>query len=196
MVKSPKIHNAKGITLSELLISAVIVGIVMLGVVSADFAIQKFYRDSSSGAVSGFNAIAMLNNISNTAYRATGSFTNSSGISDPGILVDTSIATANGASGVGAKTFCIRTTDNPPWQCYYRDDDGYLYYCSKNSATICTLSDTKVRLERLTSMSASFVSNTNVGSQSCIFTISLTVPDTDSTTKTYTAKISPPNHRL
>lgn len=187
------LSDKNAITLSELLIATVIVGIIMLGVVSADFAIQKFYKDSSTGAVTGFNTIAMINNINNAAFNAVGSITP---VADKGILIDTSIT--GGLDSVAANTFCFRTTQNPPWQCYSGLLDASnvlnLYSCSKNSASSCATTDTK--LAPITSVQASFTVVTTAGSQRCLFTVTLQVPDTNNTTKTYVSSISPPNHRL
>lgn len=186
--------NNRGITLPELLIATVIIGIIMLGVVSADYAIQKFYTDSSKGAVSGFNTIALINHITAVAREAQGSFTNPA---DKGILIDTSIT--GGLDTVAVNTLCIRFTETGPnnWQCYSRltagDGFNYLYTC-KNNGSICATTDEQ--LARVNTIEASFASNTNTNTQSCLFTLRLQVPDTDSTTKTYLTSITPANHRL
>ena len=196
-----KNNNAQGITLTELIIAMVIVGIIMMGIVSADFAIQKFYKDSSTGAVAGFNTIAMINNISTAAFSAEGSFTNPT---DKGILIDTTIT--NGTDDLGANTFCIKTNrTGVPWECYSAILDASvtpvlnLYSCTRNSpvnnATICL--NTENKLAPITSISsAQFSLVTTAGIQRCLFTFQLQVPDTSSTTKIYSASITPPKHRL
>ncbi len=184
----------KAITLSELMIAMVIVGIIMLGVVSADYAIQKFYTNSSKGAVSGFNAIAMMDNITAVALTATGT------MADPGIQVDSTILdNSGGGTGytIGNNTFCIRSQVNP-WQCYTtiaaNGTTTYLYNCTKANPANCADTDTKIA--QITSMTAKFVLVPTQGTQSLLFTFTLTVPDTDTTTKTYSTSVTPPNHRL
>jgi prepilin-type N-terminal cleavage/methylation domain-containing protein len=190
-----KQYNNRGITLPELLIATFIVGIIMLGVVSADYAIQKFYADSSKGAVSGFKTIALINHISAVARNAQGSFTNPS---NRGILIDTSIV--GGGDLVALNTLCIRFAENGPnnWQCYSRltaaDTFNYLYTCLKSNAAICATTDEQ--LARVNTIEASFTSNTNENTQRCLFTLTLKVPETDTTTKTYLTSITPTNHRL
>lgn len=190
--------NQQAITLTELMISMAIVGIVMLGVVSADFAMQRFYNDSKNKVVSGFNAIGMVQNINNAAFNAQGSFTNPD---DKGIVIDSSIATAGGTA-VGQNTFCFRNYADPThiWQCYSiltSSGLNYLYTCNKSANppnTSCNITDTQIA--RITSMSASFTVDASQGTQRCLFKYTLVVPDSDNTTRTYTASMSPPNYRL
>ena len=195
-MKSLTLHKSDAITLAELMIAMVIVGIIMLGVVSSDYAIQRFYKDSSTGTVSGFNAIAMMNYISAVALKAQGTKV------DPGIMVDSSIldpAAPNGTGyTIGDRTFCIRTVQNPnSWQCFSAIGGvgtTALYYCTKLSPAVCVNTDTK--LASLTRMLGKFVLVTTAGSQRLLFTYTLFVPDTDTTNKTYVTSITPPNHRL
>lgn len=193
-----RIKKNTGITLSELIVSMTIVGIVMIGIVSADYAIQRFYKDSAAGALSGFDAIAMMNNISNNTIKSEGN------ISDKGIRIDTSIT--GGVDAVAEKTFCIRVSTNPVnWTCYTQltaaDTFDYLYSCSKNAPATCALTDEilgkLVKAAGAGGVSASFTLNAATGAQRCAFNFSLTVPNPDEvTTKTVNTSITPPNCRL
>ncbi len=180
--------------MAELLIATAVISIIMLGIVSADYAMQKFYKTSSTGAVSGFNTIAMINNIYSVAFGAVGT------AADLGIKVDPSIFDSSGGGAstvIGNQTFCIRTAQGPDsWECYTKvaGTPDNLYRCTKAAAGVCTNTDTYVA--PINSMTAKFVPNSAVSSQRLVFTFTLTVPDTDTTTKIYTTSVTPPNHRL
>jgi len=90
--------NISGLTLAELLITSVIIGIIMLGVVSVDFAIRSNELQQSRTAIVTLKTSTMLKEIELNAMQAVGDFA----------------------------TRCVQlgniTTDATNYICVYRDD--------------------------------------------------------------------------
>ena len=174
----------QGITLVELLIATVIVGIIMLGVVSSDYAIRKQANYAAISAIASINAQSIINHILYNASLAIGSST------DKGILIGAEIG-----PGVQASSFCSRKVIGPPesWVCYTVLAPS-LYTCVKPSKGECSVSDTN--LGGIASMSPIFTLNNAQGSQMIRFLITVTVLDASSATgfRSIYAGITPWQH--
>ena len=182
--------NTRALTLTELLIATAVVGIIMMGVMSADYAIRKQSVTASSSASANLYAQSIVTNIINNAYKATGSIT------DKGILIDTSLG---GPDTVAAGSFCARTDTVPDWVCYTVIPalNGNLYTCPKSPTPgACALSDKN--LGKIISVTPQFTLVGAVGSQQLTFTVTLTVEDQSlpSHQRSLTTSISPPGHRI
>lgn len=190
-------HMTRGITLVELLIAATVVGVIMMGVVSADYALRKQTQGSFTSAQSGLNAQVIVTHIINNAFLATGSN------ADQGIRIPATAAAADKSS------FCIRTDDPAapatPWVCYsILGATEHVYTCAKAAPTRCAAADTDLgQVSGPTDVTQAgagvytqFILDGAVGSQQLLFTVKVTVPDTSAPggTRSVTASVSPPRH--
>jgi prepilin-type N-terminal cleavage/methylation domain-containing protein len=74
MIKIPLL-NKQGLTLAELLITTIIIGIVMVGLVSIDFAIRSNEQQQSRTSLATIRTSAVLQDIVTTASQAFGNAT-------------------------------------------------------------------------------------------------------------------------
>jgi prepilin-type N-terminal cleavage/methylation domain-containing protein len=90
-------HNQNGLTLAELLVTTMIIGVIMIGMVSVDYAIRTNDQEQSRSSIATLRTSATLQDI---------------------------VATATQASG-DAATRCVQmanlTTDATNYICIYRD---------------------------------------------------------------------------
>jgi prepilin-type N-terminal cleavage/methylation domain-containing protein len=107
------IHLKKGLTLTELLVASILIGIVMAGVVSYSFSIKQFQDSTNKSTVLAARVAAAMSFITKDASLAVGDATN------PGILT---------YSSGNRRSICFRhdilgtpndyADDN--WVCYYK----------------------------------------------------------------------------
>jgi Tfp pilus assembly major pilin PilA len=204
-------HRCKhGITLTELVVATFVIAIIMIAVVSADYAIRKRNVSAFQNTSSGLVGQILLHHIMTSAFQAVGSTVNPA---DSGILI--------GTAGTGdAGTFCIRTVKSPDtWICYsmINANPATLYTCSRAAAGQCVGTDTGYSALGKVDVSVSadvtnanagvytlFTANSTLGSQQMVFTVTVRAlsPDTtaanvaNATSKPLTASISPPMHRI
>ncbi|MBF0484974.1 MAG: prepilin-type N-terminal cleavage/methylation domain-containing protein [Candidatus Omnitrophica bacterium] len=145
-------HSYKGITLAELLVSLVVVGVVMVGVTAADHAFRRLDRENTHDSTLYVRAMALAEMIRKDANLAVGSALS------PGVQIDT---TAN-------NFLCFRqdnnhdgSIDNNPgtvapfigvrdsWQCYSKPGDTAadvdVFKCTKTipaGPSVCAVGDT------------------------------------------------------
>ena len=117
-------NTKKGMTLTELMVSTMLVGIVMLGAISANYAILKSRREATDSASLAMQTSAIILNITRNASNAVGDANN------PGMVMVT----------IGSD-FCFRQ-DIPvtpgdyaddTWKCYTRISEK-IYMCERTSA--------------------------------------------------------------
>ena len=134
-----KIHHTPAMTLTELIVASVIIGIVMVGIVSIDFALRRSHLGTSRNSLLSMQTSHMLLEISKDAQLATGDQTN------PGIDIQPPL-------GPPPYTLCIRRENPaaPPltpadysddqWVCYSHDTvTNRLYKCiDPNNPVVCT----------------------------------------------------------
>ena len=156
----------RGITLTELLIATIVVGIIMLGVASSDFAVRKNTKNQSAGALLTLNTRSIIEHISKNASMATG------------MKNDQGFYNVTGAA-VAAGNFCIRQDidisgnflntsgdyNDDNWKCYTVAANN-ITTCIKstaNKANACINTDNKyASLGALTTATPSFSSTTDV----------------------------------
>ncbi len=115
--------SSDGLTLSELIITTFIVSIMIVGIMSTDFAIRRMDRDSHRDTALSMQMLALAENFRQSALSANGDK------NDPGILIDNSSTNAN--------YICFRHDIKPPgtptpndytddnFECFSRlNDDG------------------------------------------------------------------------
>lgn len=71
------IKNTRAVTLTELIISSVLVGIIMIGIVSFNFAMKRIEESSSKNSILSVQAATFLAMIKKDAQKAIGDVTNS-----------------------------------------------------------------------------------------------------------------------
>ena len=138
--------NFKAFTLVELLVASGVVGIVMLGVISSNMAMQRDTIDFTKNYSLIQNTNNTLNHILNSAslmvgspsdvgfaYKTLGTF--SIGIDDLGHPVYALLTGDN-------NTFCFNQNDPPTyktWVCYTYDPNSYnIYWCKSTNTNTCT----------------------------------------------------------
>lgn len=123
------IKKINALTIMELIVSTMVVGIIMMGVASSDYAIRKQTDLSYNGAQASLKVQGILNHIMNSAFYAIGT----AGV-DEGIVVGPSGAVAN-------NSFCIRTSKAPDnWVCY-TNVAAHLYTCTAAAPANCASTD-------------------------------------------------------
>lgn len=164
-------NPSSGLTLMELLISIIIVGVIMMGVVSSDYAIRKHSDSATNSASASINLQGYVAHILNNASLAIGN------AADKGILIGAEIADVN--------SFCIRIASTPTWRCYTGLGAGSLYTCTKAAAGTCTAVDTGyTSLGTVSSVVPTFTLNSAVGTSQVVFGVTVTVADTSTSTGT------------
>ena len=123
-----ELKNAKGLTLTELIIVSILTGIFMVGIVAFDYATRRAEESGSKVSLLAMNAATAMLQISRDAFQAIGSK------DDPGIVLP------------DVNTTYIRQQDvttgglaNNVWVLYEYDDSNYaLYRClSTNAGETC-----------------------------------------------------------
>jgi len=128
-----KNKNQNGLTLTELIVSSVLVSIVMLAVVAFNFAIKQI-----EGATNASNIVAMRSNATVSAITRDASMAVGDSI-DRGILFYPALPPSG-----NRRSLCFRhDTDGDPsdytgdtWVCYWHDNDLELWRCENPSAPI------------------------------------------------------------
>ncbi|MBF0484980.1 MAG: prepilin-type N-terminal cleavage/methylation domain-containing protein [Candidatus Omnitrophica bacterium] len=144
-------HSCKGITLLELLVSLVVVGVVMAGVTAADHAFRRFDRENTHDSTLYIRAMALAEMIRVDASLAVGWATS------PGVQIDTTannflcFRQDNNQDGVidnnpGTVAPYIGVRDS--WKCYSKPGAAAanvnVYKCSRTipaGAGACTAAD-------------------------------------------------------
>ena len=117
-----KIVNQNGITLTELLVASILIGIVMIGVASFSVSIGQLQNSTNRATILTMRTTAAMNHLTRAAYLAVGDETNRGVV--PG--------------GVGKKeSICFRhDTDVDPssytgdtWTCYFINNQKVLWLC-------------------------------------------------------------------
>ena len=120
--------NNKGITLTELVVASALIGIVMIGVVSMNFAIKQFQSSTS-----GSTLIAMRTSIAMSRLR-----------SDAFLSINDDNATV-GVIETGA-TYCFKQADNDiddvtsteDWACWETTGAGDLIRCAQQTTSVAS----------------------------------------------------------
>ena len=142
--------------MTELLIATMVVGIIMLGVASSDFAVRKMAQGQGLRTVLDLNTRVLIEHTAKNVSMATGD-KNNIGFSSSAGGTDLNVT----AGAVPANNyFCIRedmdNAGNPNplpgtptdysddhWRCY-SDVGNVLYTCLKNAPADCTAADTSL----------------------------------------------------
>ena len=188
--------NTRGLTLTELLVTSMIVGMIMLGVVTADLAVRQAEQGSSRGALTSMRLSSMMTHITRNAYLAVGNSTNLGIIISAVQGVDLITDPSNNVNYICIRQDISNSPDdfsNDQWVCYTRITNAgvtNLYTCTKPPPAVpsnCTNADTNLGQitsdsfgNSITSAAAlidplrpKFVIDDTVGSQSMYFEITL-----------------------
>ncbi len=121
------IRNKKALSLTELLVSSVLIGIVMVGVAAFSLATKQTRDSTSRATVLSIQTAAALNFVKADAMKAVGDNVNR------GVVT--------GSQGT-SRSICFRHDDNDPtsyagdtWQCYF-SDSSLLYRCTAPTAGV------------------------------------------------------------
>lgn len=122
-----------GVTLTELLIATILIGIVMTGITAFSFSVKEFESTSSKTNLMAMQVAAAANLISRDAHRAVGDPTNK-GIrhSYAANLESLCFRHDNRAN----QTPDVYTDDE--WTCYFRDANGDVWRCFPDTANLAT----------------------------------------------------------
>lgn len=111
--------NKKGLSLTELLIASVLIGIVMVGVMAFNFSVKSIEDTSTKASLTALRASQALGFLKRDAETATGD------ASDPGIV--------HGINAGGDPSICFRQDKSIPvtpgiytddtWVCFYVETD-------------------------------------------------------------------------
>ncbi len=118
----------KGLTLTELLVASILMGIVMTGVAAFSFFIKQARDSTGAGTILAVQAATAMHYLVEDANKAVGDN------SDRGVV--------SGTSGAALGSICFRHDTNDPasyaddtWACYwYRSLDRSLWKCAIRSA--------------------------------------------------------------
>lgn len=201
--------DTRAVTLTELVISTAVVGIIMLGVVSSDYAIRQKSDAAFSSASSTLGVQAMINHIIRNAAQAIGDGTGAG----KGIL-DGAINQQPDAQVGDPNTFCIRQdlnvdgSDHNPltpgnytddrWVCYTVQSNS-LFTCNRAAVGKCILADNGYNnLGQASAVGRLFDVQDDNGPtpQTMLFTVTVTVPDPSGNPKSLTSSVSPAGHRI
>ena len=114
--------DKKGITLTELIVASILIGIVMIGVAAFSASIEQLHTSTNRSTILTMKTTATMNHITRAAYLAVGDET------DRGIVT----------GGLGKKeSICFRhDTDVDPssytgdtWTCYFIGNQQEIYLC-------------------------------------------------------------------
>ncbi len=183
-------HNParSGVTLVELIISTAVVGIIMLGVMSAEYAIRKQGEAAFNSSNSAIRAQVILDHVLHNAAQAVGS------AADPGVVIN---------PFGWANTFCFRTSmAGPSWSCYSKVPAG-LQYTVGTTIAATIVSDPIVGVPCGTVLMdvsnpasciyVQFTQNTAAGAQQMVFSAKVSVPGNSAADpiKTVSGSVSP-----
>lgn len=118
-----KIKSEKALTLSELLVSAALIGIVMMGVMGFNYAMKAIEDTSSKASRSAIRAAAALAMLKKDTERAIGDVT------DKGIRY--------GTNGSGVNSICFRYECASSTPADYSDDCWFCYWRTGTTLTKC-----------------------------------------------------------
>lgn len=210
-------RSSHGLTLTELLISSVIVGIIMLGVVSLDSVIGKKRQIATADNLLALNTRVTVNHMLKNALQAVGYGTQEY----QGILIGDQVGD-QGINGPG--TFCVNQDIKPlstevnwtpldhsddRWVCYtLNPTDHKIYFCEKandvaasyRGAGRCSSGEI---VGQAVSWAPKFEVDNSEGGVKLVFSISLTTrfnpakPKSNSNPEhTVTISSSPPGHAI
>ncbi len=120
------IKKRNGITLTELLVASILIGIVMIGVASFSVSISKLQGSTNRATVLAMKTTAAMSRMTKDAYLAVGE------------EADRGVIAGNGGTG----SVCFRhDTNNDPyddyagdtWVCYYAHANRILYLCESGA---------------------------------------------------------------
>lgn len=116
-----KSSKRKGITLTELLVASILIGIVMVGVIAVSFAIKKMQETTNKSALLAMRMTAVITHMTKNVALAVGYQ------DDPGIVV----------GGASSKQWVsIRQEQGEPGD--FTDDRWVIYYYSDPNLYFCT----------------------------------------------------------
>lgn len=202
--------NHSGLTILELILATAVVGIVMLGVVSSDYAIRRQNDTLMQSSQAAIFAQSMLTPIMNSAFQAKGSNALDRGVA---------IGAASGM-GIADNTFCLRVQHVPAdpadkWDCYSNVAGGSLYQCKGVAVPAnCGAGNTKLGdlfndansetnisgappAGKNRSLTVSFIVDNTPGAQQIAFTASVVVRDNSvpvTNKKTVVGTVNPPQY--
>ncbi len=141
-------RSSRGMTLTELMVSVILVGLIMLGIASVDFATKQSQQTTTRSGLVAMQTGAMMLDIVKNVSMATGTFSN------PGIrssqvptshpcyapLLDLCVRRDINSSGVNNNTPTDFSDDN--WVCYRRVAiNNSLYTCIRAGFGECLATD-------------------------------------------------------
>ena len=125
-----KIHAPTALTLVELLVATAIIGIVLIGVVSVDYAIRQSEQTASHSTLVSMRTSMAMSRITKDAALAAGD------LSNPGIYTYESALPLR-------RTLCVRQDVNDPniytddtWICSTQGTDTDLYRCTETAPAV------------------------------------------------------------
>lgn len=129
-----QIHKKKAITLTELLVSSILIGIVMLGVMAVSYAIKSMQDMTNKGAILSMRTTATMNHISKNVALAIGYQ------DDPGIVVNIVLDKDGNVLPREAQWFAVRQESGVD-PLSYTDDQWVVYYKDGHQLKSCTQKD-------------------------------------------------------
>lgn len=135
---TPRTSSQSGITLAELLITSVMVGMVMVGVLSVEYALRNMQKSSINNSQISMDASSVMLSITRDAMLMVGDASN------PGYRHDLSETT----------WICFRQDDDgtpsnygdDAWACYSRDGNNMLSRCVQASPQACLSGEDMLQL--------------------------------------------------
>jgi len=130
--------NQKGLSLVELLVTTTIVGMIMLGIVSVDYALRTNEQEQTRAALVSLRTSAMMFDITSTASEAVGDLND--------YCIQVFGTGANGLADDNTNAICIfrdknatSTLDDGEWTCYTRQGTD-LHKCTFDLSDIAPCS--------------------------------------------------------
>ena len=183
----------RGLTLTELMITTVVIGIIMAGVLSSDIAVRRQSNAAFNNTLSSLNVQAMVERIIASATLAVGDSGN------PGIVFN-----------ANPQNLCFRqdlnldgSAHNPITPANYADDRfacytvsaGSLLTCNLNAAGACVNGAGGVTtLGQVNNINSTFAPNNAQGGQ-MVFTVTITVTDGNGT-RALSASVTPVQYSM
>lgn len=167
--------NKQAMTLTELLVATALIGIVLIGVISVEYAVRSAEQTTSASTLVAMKAGTVLLDISKNGSLATGNET------DPGV---------HDLTGAFHE-LCFRQDRNSPqtpnvntddtWKCYIHDNGNILSTCTVNAVPNGNLiacqaaSDYRSLSDNVVSLTSSFVHNATTPGSEFAVDVSLTI---------------------
>ncbi|GEM_PF-1284501 len=129
-----RIKEQKAITLTELLVASILIGIVMVGVMAVSYAIKSMQDTTNKGAILSMRTTATMNHISKNVALAIGYK------DDPGIVVDIVLDGHGEVDPALAEWFAVRQGSGVDFT-RYDDDIWVVYYKENYQLKFCTQDD-------------------------------------------------------